>query len=327
MLILSKSIIALLLGNILSISLGFIIVPSLKKLNISQSVSKKLNERHSLKDGTPTMGGIIFTFPSIIIVLVLSINHNVVFNINFAIIIIALLLYAFLGFLDDYKKIKYHNNEGISIMKKFAYEFIIALIVFFLFIVTGNSTELSFLGLQIDLKYFYGIFILLIFTSTTNAVNITDGLDGLCAGISLIVYLTYGIIAWKYNFIIGNEIIAIFCFIMVGSLLGFLFFNFYPAKVFMGDLGSLALGGSIAAIAIVLKIEVSLLIVGFVYIIETLSSLLQIVWIKVFNKRLFYKSPLHHHFEEIGFSETDIIKIFYMMAVLCSLVTLLIYVW
>ena len=325
MFILSKSILSIFLGYVISISLGFIILPLFKKIGLVQNVSRSINLRHLVKDKTPTMGGLIFILPSVIILSFLFINKNVSFAINFIIVIISFILYAFLGFLDDFLKIKYHNNKGLSILKKFIIEILIALSIFIIFILMGNSTVISFLNFKIDLNYLYGIFILLLMISTTNAVNITDGLDGLCAGISLITFLTYGIIAWKYNHIVGNELIAIFCFIMVGSLLGFLHFNFYPAKIFMGDLGSLALGGSIAAISIILKIELSLLIIDFVFVIETLSSLLQILSIKLFRKRLFKKSPLHHHFEEEGMVESDIIKLFYMISIICSLISLIYY--
>ena len=325
MFILSKSILSILLGYIISICLGFVIIPLFKKISLVQNVSRSINVRHLVKDKTPTMGGIIFILPSIIIFLFLFINKNISFSTNFLIVIISFILYAFLGFLDDFFKIKYRNNKGLSIRKKFIIEMLIALILFIIFILMGNSTIISFLNFKINLKCFYGFFILLLLISTTNAVNITDGLDGLCAGISLIVFLTYGIIAWKYNHIVGNELIAIFSFLMVGSLLGFLHFNFYPAKIFMGDLGSLALGGAIATITIILKIELSLLIIGFVFVIETLSSLLQILSIKIFGKRIFKKSPLHHHFEEEGMVESDIIKLFYMISIICSLISLIYY--
>ena len=173
----------------------------------------------------------------------------------------------------------------------------------------------------------YGFFILFLLVGSSNAVNITDGLDGLCAGLCAISFITYGIIAWNSTYINGYQEIAIFCFILTGSLLGFLFYNFYPAKIFMGDLGSLALGATLAAIAIILKNELSLVLIGFVYIIETLSSLFQILSIKLFNKKIFKKSPLHHHFEELGFVESDIIKIFYTVGLLFSLIALIIYVW
>ena len=181
------------------------------------------------------------------------------------------------------------------------------------------------MGISIDLKYFYGLLILFIISGSSNAVNITDGLDGLCAGLCFISFITYGIIAFNSSYIIASNEIGIFCFTVAGSLLGFLFFNFYPAQIFMGDLGSLALGGALASIAIVLKEEISLVFIGIVYIIETLSSFLQIIAIRVFKRKIFLKSPLHHHFEQLGFSETEIIKIFYLVGLIFSLIYLVIY--
>lgn len=327
MITISRTIIAILLGFISSIFLGFIVVPLFKKYKLGQSVSHMLSERHLAKDGTPTMGGVIFLVPTVILATCLFANYNIKPSLNFLIIVLTFILYGLSGFIDDFLKIKYRNNKGISIMTKFSFELIIALLFFFLFIISGNSTTISLGLFKIDLKYLYGVFILFVLTGTTNAVNITDGLDGLCAGISIIVLLSYGIISWHSTYIIGYDQIAIFCFILVGSLLGFLFFNFYPAKIFMGDLGSLSLGGAIAAIAIVLKKEFSLVILGIVFIIETLSSLIQIISIKLFNRKVFLKSPLHHHFEELGYSESEIIKIFYLMASISSLIALVIYIW
>ena len=158
---------------------------------------------------------------------------------------------------------------------------------------------------------------------SSNAVNITDGLDGLAAGLSAIAFLSYGIIAWNSPYIIGYEEIAIFSFVLVGALLGFLTFNFYPAKIFMGDLGSLSLGATLAAIAIILKSEMSLVIIGFVFIIETISSFLQIISIRYFHKKILLKSPLHHHFEMLSYKETDIIKMFYCAGLFISMVALI----
>lgn len=327
MITISRTIIAILLGFISSIFLGFVVVPLFKKYKLGQSVSHMLSERHLAKDGTPTMGGVIFLVPTVILATCLFANYNIKPSLNFLIIVLTFILYGLSGFIDDFLKIKYRNNKGISIMTKFSFELIIALLFFFLFIISGNSTTISLGLFKIDLKYLYGVFILFVLTGTTNAVNITDGLDGLCAGISIIVLLSYGIISWHSTYIIGYDQIAVFCFILVGSLLGFLFFNFYPAKIFMGDLGSLSLGGAIAAIAIVLKKEFSLVILGIVFIIETLSSLIQIISIKLFNRKVFLKSPLHHHFEELGYSESEIIKIFYLMASISSLIALVIYIW
>ena len=327
MLILTKSIIALILGFIIAILSGAIILFLLRNANIKQNVSSTLNERHLKKQGTPTMGGLIFVLSTLFILLCLYLNKNISITYNFFIIVFIFIAYAFLGGLDDFIKIVFKNNKGLSILTKFAFQVFLALIFFYFFILVGNNTIIDFYLFEIDLRFLYGFFILFLLVGSSNAVNITDGLDGLCAGLCAISFITYGIIAWNSSYIVGYQEIAIFCFILAGSLIGFLFYNFYPAKIFMGDLGSLALGATLASIAIILKNELSLVLIGIVYIIETLSSLIQIVSIKLFNKKIFKKSPLHHHFEELGFVESDIIKIFYTVGLLFSLIALIIYVW
>lgn len=327
MLILTKSVIALILGFIVSILSGAIIIFLLKKYHITQNVSKTLNERHLKKQGTPTMGGIIFVFSTLFVLVCLFFNNDIHITYNFFIIIFTFICYAVLGGLDDFIKVVFKNNKGLSIMFKFTAQVMFALVFFYLFLVFGNNTIISFYFFEIDFHFLYGFFILFVLVGSSNAVNITDGLDGLCAGLTAISFLTYGILSWNSSYIAGYQEIAIFCFILAGTLFGFLFYNFYPAKIFMGDLGSLALGATLAAIAIILKNELSLVLIGIVYIIETLSSLLQIIAIKVFKRKILKKSPLHHHFEELGFVESDIIKIFYTVGLLFSLVALLIYVW
>ena len=158
---------------------------------------------------------------------------------------------------------------------------------------------------------------------TTNAVNITDGLDGLCGGLSAIAFLSYGVISWGSYWITGYQEIAIF----TGAILGFLVFNTHPAKVFMGDTGSLALGGALATVAILTRHEISLAIIGGVFVIETLSSLIQIIAIKKFKKRVFLKAPLHHHFERLNWAETDIVKMFWIVGFLLGMLGIIYGVW
>lgn len=327
MLILTKSIFSIILGLIFSILFGYIILSIFKKKNFAQSVSRFLNERHLRKDGTPTMGGLIFIIPTLLIITILLLLHKISINNNLILILFIFISYMILGLIDDLQKVLFKNNKGISILEKFSIQIIIALIFFVVFIINGNNTIISFFNISIDLKFFYGIFILFLLAGCSNAVNITDGLDGLCGGCMIICLITYGIIAWNKSYIIGNEEIAIFCFTLSGALLGFLFFNFYPAKIFMGDLGSLALGSVLASIAIILKLELSLAIIGIVFIIETISSFIQIISIRYFHKKILKKSPLHHHFEELGYEEVNIIKIFYTFNIIFCLIALLYYVW
>lgn len=321
--ILTKTILCLILGFLSSLVLGFLIVPFFKKCHMYQSISKTISKRHLLKEGTPTMGGVIFIISTLFIIIFLFLNKNIHFNLNLFIILCVFILYALLGFIDDFLKIRFHNNKGLSIILKFFIQVIIGIFFFVLFLISGNNTVLNFYLFSIDLKYLYGLLILFMLVGSSNAVNITDGLDGLAAGLCTISFISYGIIAFNSPFILGYEEIGIFCFTLAGALVGFLFFNFYPAKIFMGDLGSLSLGATLASVSILLKCELSLVIIGLVFIIETLSSFIQIISIRYFNKKIFLKSPLHHHFEMLGFKETDIIKLFYLVSLVCSLITLI----
>ena len=329
MLILAKAAMALMLGFILAIASGLIFIPVLKKLNIGQMVSREINKRHLEKEGTPTMGGIIFIFPVILSLILLYINGSINISYNLIILIFVFLAYALLGGIDDFLKVKYKNNAGISIVTKFLYQMIIALIFFYFFMRSGGSTTLKFtaLNLVIPLGWMFGIFILFLLVGTTNAVNITDGLDGLAGGLSAIAFLAYGIISWNCGWLEGYQEIAIFCFLVVGALMGFLVYNLHPARVFMGDLGSLALGGALATIAILTRHELSLAIIGGVFVIETLSSFIQIISIRRFNKKIFLKAPLHHHFEELKWHESDIVKLFYVIGLLLAMAAITYGVW
>lgn len=329
MLILAKAAMALMLGFVLSLITGLIIIPLFKKLHFGQSVSKLISKRHLEKEGTPTMGGLIFIIPVILSLLFLYLKGSISISYNLIIIVFVFLAYAFLGFLDDFMKIKFRNNDGIALVTKFLIQMIIALVFFYLFMKSGGESTLSFtfLNISIPLGWMFGLFILFLLLGTTNAVNITDGLDGLAGGLSAIAFLAYGIIAWNCGWLEGYQEIAIFCFLLVGALIGFLVFNTHPARVFMGDLGSLALGGALASIAIITRHELSLAIIGGVFVIETLSSFIQIIAIRQFDKKVFLKAPLHHHFEELGWKEQDIIKLFWVIGFILAMAAITYGVW
>lgn len=329
MLILAKAALAMMLGFVISIICGLIIIPILKKLNIGQKVSLTINQRHLKKDGTPTMGGLIFIIPTLIALVLLYLRGSIELSHNLFILIFVFLAYGLLGFADDFIKIKCGNNKGISITTKFLIQMAIALIFFYVFMRNGGNSTLvfTFLNLEIPLGWTFGLFILFLLVGSSNAVNITDGLDGLAGGLSVIAFLAFGIIAWNTGWMEGYQEVAIFCFVLVGSLLGFLVFNSHPAKVFMGDLGSLALGSALATIAILTRHELSLALIGGVFVVETLSSLFQIIAIRKFNKRIFKKAPLHHHFEELGWGETDIVKLFYVVGLLLAMAAITYGVW
>lgn len=329
MLILAKAAMALMLGFVLSIITGVILIPLLRKLHFGQSVSLTLGERHLKKNGTPTIGGLIFIIPTIISLLLLWFRGSIEMTSNLLIVLFVFISYAILGLADDLLKIVFKNNKGLSIMFKLLMQTCIALVFFYIFIRNGGVPEIriSAINLYIYMGWTYGLFILFLLVGTSNAVNITDGLDGLAGGLSAIAFLAYGLITWNTTWLAGYQEIAIFCFVLIGALLGFLVFNTHPAKVFMGDTGSLALGGSLAAIAILTRHELSLAVVGGVFVIETLSSLIQIIAIRKFHKKVFKMAPLHHHFEKLGWEENDIVKLFWIVGLILAMLMITYNVW
>lgn len=322
MLVLVKAAMALMLGFILSLIAGLILIPLLKRLRIKQSVSKMIGERHLSKDGTPTLGGLIFIIPTILVMIMLVLKDSISISSNLIIVLLVFSAYGLLGFADDFIKIKFRNNSGLSILFKLLCQVLIALAFFYIYMVNGGSPTVEVMGFGMDLRWFYGLFILFLLVGTSNAVNITDGLDGLAGGLSVIAFLAYGIIAWDTSWMEGAESLGVFCFVLSGALLGFLIFNSHPAKIFMGDTGSLALGGALAAIAILTKHEISLAIVGGVFVVETISSMIQMIAIIKFKRKIFRMAPLHHHFEQTGWKEQDIVKAFYVVGLVLALIAI-----
>lgn len=329
MLILAKSILGLMLGFFVSVIVGWFLIPVLKKLNCKQSISSFTAFAHASKNGTPTIGGLIFIIPTLITMLFLYLRGSLEITHSLLIIIFVFISYALLGFVDDYLKVKAKNNEGLSITQKLFVQVLIALIFFYIYMQGGGDANLTItsLGINVNLGWLYGIFILFLLVGSSNAVNLTDGLDGLAGGLSLIAFLSFGIISWGTTWVSGYSEIAIFCFILVGSILGFLVYNVHPAKVFMGDTGSLSLGATLAAIAILTKHELSLALVGGVFVIEALSSIIQLIAIKKFKKKVFLMAPIHHHFEKLGFEENDIVKCFLIIGFMLGMIAIYYGVW
>lgn len=329
MLILAKAAMAMMLGFIFSILCALILIPLLRKLHVGQSVSKTLGERHLKKDGVPTMGGLIFIIPVIVSLVFLYFNKSIQINHNLIILVLVFLAYAGLGFIDDFLKIHFRNNTGLKITSKLLIQMVIALVFFYIFMKNGGEPilRITSLRLVIPMGWMFGLFILFLLVGTSNAVNITDGLDGLAGGLCVIAFFAFGVISWNTGWMEGYQEIAIFCFILVGSLLGFLLFNTHPAKIFMGDLGSLALGGALATIAILTRHELSLGLVGGVFVVETITSFIQIVSIRKFHKKIFKMAPLHHHFEQLGWAETDIVKLFWVIGLILAMAAITYGVW
>ena len=313
------------IGFLFSVVLGFVLIPFLKKLNVGQRISVFVGESHRKKEGTPTMGGLIFIIPTLVVTILLVLTNKVALTSNLGIILIVFLGYAIIGFLDDYLSIKKKGNEGLTTFQKLVMQLLIALAFFYLYMRNGGQTALivSTLGIHIEMGWVYGVFLLFILVGASNAVNLTDGLDGLAGGLSAIAFVAFSLI----SLMVGFEEIGIFTFVLVGSILGFLFYNAYPAKVFMGDTGSLALGAVMAAVAILTHREVTLLIVAGVFVFETLSVIIQVIWLYLFKKRLFLMTPLHHHFEKLGWKEQDIVKVFWVVGFILAMAGIFFGVW
>ena len=325
MYLLTKSILAGMLGFISAIILGFILIPILKKLHVGQKISSYVGERHVAKEGTPTFGGLIFIIPTLLVTLVLLLTHKMDLTEDLQMVLFVFITHAIIGFLDDYLSYKKGKNEGLTTLQKLFMQLFIALVVFYLYIKNGGQTSLvvSTLGINIEMKWLYGIFILFILVGSSNAVNLTDGLDGLAGGLSAISFVAFSLI----SLMVGYTDMGIFSLILTGSILGFTFYNAYPAKVFMGDTGSLSLGAVMGIIAILTHREITLLIVAFVFVLETLSVILQVIWVKCFNKRLFLMTPIHHHFEKLGMPEVDIVRMFWLVGLILAMAGIIFGVW
>ena len=298
MLLLTKAIFATMIGFLLSSILGLLLVPLLKKIKVQQKISVFVAETHRKKDGTPTMGGLIFIVPTVVATLGLLITGKIPYTSNLGIVLLVFIGYAFIGFLDDFLSIKKHNNEGLTTYQKLFLQVLIAVAFFYIYMESGGQTSwvVGTLHIDIEMGWLYGLFILFVLVGASNAVNLTDGLDGLAGGLSAIAFVAFSLI----SLMVGFEDIGIFSLILVGSIVGFLIYNTHPAKVFMGDTGSLALGGVMGAIAILTHRELTLLVVAGIFVIETLSVIIQVFWVQVFKRKLFLMTPLHHHFEKLG---------------------------
>lgn len=324
-LLLTKSVFAIMIGFLSATVCGLLLIPFLRRKHIGQRISIYVGENHKKKEGTPTMGGLIFVVPTVIMTILLVLTNKIELTPNLIIILFVFTGYSFIGFLDDFLSIKKKNNEGLTTYQKLFLQLIIALVFFYLYMKKGGQTALivSTLGINIEMGWFYGVFLLFILIGASNAVNLTDGLDGLAGGLSAIAFIAFSLI----SIAVGFEEIGIFSFILTGALMGFLIFNTHSAKIFMGDTGSLALGAVMAAVAILTHREVTLLVVASVFVIETLSVILQVVWLRLFKHKLFLMTPLHHHFEKLGWEETDIVKLFWVVGLILTMAGIFFGVW
>ncbi|EKN66338.1 phospho-N-acetylmuramoyl-pentapeptide-transferase [Neobacillus bataviensis LMG 21833] len=315
----------IIMGFLISVLLSPIFIPFLRRLKFGQSIREEGPKSHQKKSGTPTMGGVMILFSIIITTLVMMGKYSDQIPMTTFLLIFVTFGFGLLGFLDDFIKVVLKRNLGLTSRQKLLGQIIISVIFYLIYKHTGLSTEikLPFGDYSIDLGWSYVFFIIFWLVGFSNAVNLTDGLDGLVSGTAAIAFGAFAVLAWNQN----NFEIAVFSVAVVGAVLGFLVFNAHPAKVFMGDTGSLALGGAIAGIAILTKLEILLIIIGGVFVIETLSVILQVASFKTTGKRIFRMSPLHHHYELVGWSEWRVVVTFWSVGLIFAILGIYIEVW
>ncbi len=286
-----------------------------KKMKATQSILHYV-DKHASKQGTPTMGGLIFLLTLVFATFFLFDSEKTLAIFT----IIVTFSYALLGFLDDFIKVRYLQNAGLKPYQKIVGQVGIALIVS-LFVYLSGRTSLSFFNLSFDIGFWIIPFVILVLVATTNSVNLTDGLDGLAGGVSFVYILVFGVILACVG---GLEMqnMAMLCFGLCGGILGFLMCNCYPAKIFMGDTGSLALGGFIACVAVLSGLELLLPIMGFMFVLSAVSDIIQVLHFKRTKKRVFLMAPLHHHFEQKGVHENRIVVVYIVITTALSIATL-----
>jgi phospho-N-acetylmuramoyl-pentapeptide-transferase len=292
-------------------ALGKVVIPWLHALKAGQTIKEIGPKWHQVKAGTPTMGGLMFMTSALVCVLVagwtamLAGTHEQLMILGFS------LIYGAIGFVDDFVKVKLKRNLGLTSLQKLVLQLVAAAAYLALLRWNGNlesALYIPFIHVSVELPWLlYLLFAVLVIVGCVNAVNLTDGVDGLAAGVTLpvMVFFTFVAVSW------GNDTLALFPAALIGGLLGFLVYNFHPAKVFMGDTGSLFLGGAVCGMAFALDMPLILILVGIVYIVETVSVMMQVTYFKLTHgKRIFRMTPIHHHFEMGGWSEVKIFCVF-----------------
>lgn len=308
------------IGFLLTVLLTPIFIPALQRMKFGQSIREEGPQSHMKKAGTPTMGGLVFIVSIVIATLGVAFYLEMLTT-QTIVLILVFVGFGLIGFLDDFIKVVLRRNLGLTSLQKVIGQIIIAVASFFLLSQGPFETTISvpFTDWSVDLGIAYVAFMIFWLVGFSNAVNLTDGLDGLVSGTASIAFTTFGVLALVYH----QLDIAIFAFAVTGALLGFLIFNANPAKVFMGDTGSLALGGALAMVSILVKQELLLVIVGVIFVIETLSVILQVISFKTTGKRIFKMSPIHHHFELSGWSEWKVVVVFWSTAFLAAFIVVM----
>ena len=316
----------LLLSFLTSVVISIIVIPILRKLKVGQSEREDGPQSHLTKKGTPTMGGIIMIISTIILSAFLYIDYSAdepEIATRLLPMIFVTIGFGIVGFVDDFKKVILHNTDGLSPKAKMVGLLLIAICYVVLLVdVFNNGTDIyiPFTQKYVTLpKLLYIVFAVVVILATTNAVNLTDGIDGLSTSVTTIILTAFTVI----SIILNIKETTIFGCIVIGSSLGFLVFNLHPAHVFMGDTGSLLLGGAIAGIALYLKMPLLLPIIAIVPVIETLSVIIQVVYYKKTKKRFFKMAPIHHHFELCGWNENKVVSVFSIVTLIASIIGVL----
>ena len=299
----AKAVITFFIAFVICLIAGPILIPVLHRLKFGQEIREEGPAWHKKKSGTPTMGGLIFIIGATVATLVFARDLKTL------LVLSAALLFGIIGFIDDFIKVILKRNLGLTASQKFLAQILVATVyavVIYRLGLVDDKVILPFCDAELSLWYFYVPVTVFIIAGFVNAVNLTDGLDGLASSVTAIVSLFFAFAAYVFK----NEDLAHFCIALFGGCIGFLVFNHYPAKIFMGDTGSLFLGGAVSAAAVMLKMPIILVIAGLIYVIEALSVMLQVAYFKKTGKRIFKMSPIHHHFEMCGYSEVKIVTAF-----------------
>ena len=306
-----------LLAGLICIILGPFMIPYLTRLKVGQNIREDGPQRHLIKAGTPTMGGILIITAVMVMVFIMAGSSEEALA-----TVLVMLAFGGIGFWDDYIKVVLKRSLGLRAREKIGLQLLAGLLFGLMLIYyfdRGTSTLIAFSGMELDLGILYIPFLIVVLVATANSVNLTDGLDGLAAGVTIFSAIALAII----SFLTKQYSMAIFCAAVGGACAGFLVFNRYPARVFMGDTGSMALGGAIAAVAAFTRTELILIIIGGIFVIEALSVILQVFSYQATRRRIFLMSPLHHHFELKGWSETKVVKWFWFIAFIFMIIGVL----
>ncbi|MDR1778599.1 MAG: phospho-N-acetylmuramoyl-pentapeptide-transferase [Clostridiales Family XIII bacterium] len=338
--LMGKAMLPLLAAMLVTMAVTWRLIPYLKKMHSTQTILDEAPEAHKKKSGTPTMGGVAILAGILagcvfsLLTMGFSAGFSEAFSLNLLVMLVVVFLFGMVGFLDDYRKVSRKQNLGLTARQKMAFQLLVSLLLalYYVFVADlGTRILIPFVWARVDIGYFIIPYIMFIVVAMVNAVNLTDGLDGLAAGVTSVFSLFFPLItilalasfptdADEVGLILTGSVDAMFFFSVAGACLGFLFFNRNPARIFMGDTGSLALGGGLAVGAILVKMELFLPVCGLIFVLEALSDIIQVAYFKATKgKRFFKMAPLHHHFELTGWPERRVVSVFTgVTLVLCA---------